>query len=138
MPNINQLCLRSAKYKEIGQTSTRGCSQSSVPTEAIINMAMKAWYDQYENVPNLQEIESLASTSDNIYDFTSWGQLMKSEANRIGCSIVQYSESYSKCKMLTCTYSAGIKPLEPIFTLGAPASQCEMGSNPKYPGILHT
>lgn len=98
---------------------------------------MHEWYDGHKNVRNLQDIESFDTTDVNANNYRQWGQLVKSKANRVGCTVLEYSNDDSKCKTVLCNYSGGIIQHEPIFTIGAPASLCKMGANPKYPGLCN-
>lgn len=132
------ICLRTARYKITNLNNYGICSWPlAITTEEIINVAMHEWYDGHKNVRNLQDIESFGTTDVNANNYRQWGQLVKSKANRVGCTVLEYSNDDSKCKTVLCNYSGGIIQHEPIFTIGAPASLCKMGANPKYPGLCN-
>lgn len=70
--------------------------------------------------------------------FGHFTQLIWHNAYTIGCAASKFLYDYNGLKnavMLTCNYALGNHPHEMIYEPGPTASECEAGTNPKYPGL---
>lgn len=130
-------CRRTVNYITAGQNlAIFGSKPNFRPIEEAIEQSVQNWYDEYKLVPNLQEVEKLGSSGTNFMKIGHWCQLVQAKANRVGCSIVQFTDEDGwKQILIGCNYSAGNMRGYPIYSFGAPASLCTTGRNPKYPGL---
>lgn len=141
-----------------------GSKPNHRPIKETIQQSAQSWYDEYKNVPSLEEVKKLGSSGVNFRSIGHWSQLVQSKAHRIGCSVVQFTDPEGwKQTLIGCNYrlffniiywfiksmqlqliniikfnySAGNTIGNPIFTFGPPASLCKTGKNPKYPGLCN-
>lgn len=134
----DQLCLTTPKYKIPGTNRIELCqwTQNVQPNENLINRAMQSWYDHYKGLKNLEDVNNVGSTGADISNFGNWMQMVRSNADRIGCSMIEYTKQDEYyCKQIVCNNNAAVLQGLPVFTFGAPASRCKMGKNPNYPGL---
>lgn len=128
-------CQKTAKYKLAGQNIALLRSAGKIQVEEAIQKSTKLWHDEYKNVPSLNEIHKLGSSSAT-QPIGHWTQLIQSKADRIGCSVVEFvDEEGWESTLIGCNYSAGSVVDYPIFMFGAPGSKCKTGINSKYPGL---
>lgn len=133
-------CRNTAKYKFAGQNLYYSCSNpnnqyASKSIAHAVNESMELWYDEYKDVPNISEVRSFDSSgaTKKIGHFT---QLVFSLADRVGCSVVKYNDEKDwNCVLVACNYNVGNVVGDPLYNIGAPASQCKTGRNSKYPGL---
>lgn len=130
-------CRRTEKYKTAGQNlALAGSKPNFRPIKEAIKGAVKGWYDEFKDVESVKEVEELGSSGSDFSKIGHWNQLVQAYADRIGCSIVQFTDQNGwKQTLIGCNYSAGNLMGSPMFTFGAPASLCKMGKNRKYPGL---
>lgn len=100
-------CRRTAKYNHVGQNLYELCSSSNYsPTELVIDWAIKSWFDAHYVMPNADELKNL--TVAGIETSGDFLQIVKSNANRIGCSVVKYLDPKNyRCSLIGCNYSVG-------------------------------
>lgn len=129
-------CRNTAKFKIAGQNLYSTCGFPKVaPIPTAVNQSMEGWFNEYKDVPNINEVRSLGSSRAR-KPIGHWTQFVQSKADRIGCAIVKYSDQSDwKCMVIACNYAAGNLMQKPIYNIGAPASQCKTGRNPNYPGL---
>lgn len=129
-------CRNTANYKIAGQNLYESCAFPNSPSIADgVNKAMEGWFNEYKDVPNINEVRSLGSSRAR-KPIGHWTQFVQSKADRVGCSVVKYNDQSDwKCILVACNYNAGNLMQKPIYNIGAPASQCQTGNNPKYPGL---
>lgn len=139
---VEDNCRRTFNYKTAGQNTHAICDKPDyVPIGAAVNESLNTWFSEYKNVPNLDAIQNYGSIQADspIKQFT---QMVQSNADRIGCSIVRYirkgRHGSLKCTIIGCNYSAGNVNGLPVNKIGAPASECQTGANPIYPGLCST
>lgn len=130
-------CRRTAKYKTAGQNlALFGSKPNFRPIEEAIKGAVEGWYNEFIDVPHIKEVEKMGSSGADFSKIGHWVQLVQAKANRIGCSIVQYTDQDGwKQTLIGCNYSAGNLVGTPIYRFGTPASLCKSGKNSKYPGL---
>lgn len=133
-------CFSTTKYKIPGSNSIEMCQWVKYvgPIENLINLATQSWYDSHKSLNNLEEIETVGISCDANNNFGAWMQMVQSNADRIGCSMIEYTKQNEYyCKRLVCNNNAAVLQGLPVFTFGAPASDCKMGKNPEYPGLCN-
>lgn len=130
-------CRNTAKYKTAGQNLAKlGSKPNHRPLKEAIESGITMWYNEYKDVPSLAEVKKIGSSGGDFFKIGHWNQFMQSRAHRIGCSVVQYTDrSGWKQTLVGCNYSAGNLKKHPMYAIGAPASLCKTGKNPKYPGL---
>lgn len=126
-------CRDTARYKMAGQNIGVACRSRALSTKEEIHNLIQSWYDEYKIVTNLEEVKRLGNTQTR--GIGHWTQVVQSKVNRIGCSAIKFTRS--NCIVIGCNYNAGNLRGFPIFTFGAPASRCETGVNPHYPGLCN-
>lgn len=129
-------CRNTARYKTAGQNLALFMSSPNHrPIKDTITEAITMWYNEYKYVPNLKEVNKLGSSGGSFSKIGHWNQLMQSKANRIGCSVVQFTKTGWKQPLIGCNYSAGNLRQKQMYTIGEPASLCKTGRHSKYPGL---
>lgn len=136
---VDDECHRTFNYKTVGQNTHAICEKKRhVSIDAAVNESMNTWFSEYKNVPTLEAIQNYGSTKTDS-PIKQFAQLVQSKADRIGCSIVRYirkgRNGRLRCTIIGCNYSAGTVNGLPIYKTGEPASECQTGKNPIYPGL---
>lgn len=127
-------CRDTAGYKMAGQNLGLTCGNYALSVKERIEDHTQRWYDEHKILTDLEEVKRLGKTQTQ--GIGHWTQLVQSKANRIGCSAIKFTRA--NCIMVGCNYNAGNLWGFPIFTFGAPASLCQTGANPKYPGLCNS
>lgn len=129
---VKDKCHRTAAYKNVGQNVFELCSSNDYsPTNIAIDIAIRSWFDEHHQINDLSEqhfveIDGLAKSGQFL-------QVIKSNADRIGCSIVEYLDTRNyRCVVIGCNYNAGSIVDVPTYEIGPTASLCKTGTNPKY------
>lgn len=128
-------CRRTANYKQVGQNLYELCSSSNyLPIDKAIDIAVSSWFDEYHKITNLTEEhyvdENVLAKSGQFL------QVIKSNADRIGCSAIQYlDEKNYRCTVIGCNYNAESIVGVPTYEIGPTASKCSTGTNPNYSGL---
>lgn len=129
-------CHRTAAYKLVGQNVYELCSSSNYsPIKVVIDIAIRSWFDEYHELLNLAEDQLYVETSplDKSGQFL---QVIKSSADRIGCSAIEYLNARDyRCTVVGCNYNVENIIDVPTYEIGPTASQCLTGANPEYPGL---
>lgn len=69
-------------------------------------------------------------------DLGHFTQVVKDNAYRVGCSIAKYTDQNDARKALVaCNYAVANIGDWPIYNDGPTASDCQTGTNPKYPAL---
>lgn len=128
-------CRRTANYKEVGQNLYELCSSSNYsPIGRVIDFAIKSWFDEYHEISHLSEEHFVEDSG--LAKSGRFLQVVKSNADRIGCSAIQYRDTRSHhCTVIGCNYNAGSIVDVPTYEIGPTASRCKTGTNPKYSGL---
>lgn len=133
---IDDKCHRTFNYKTVGQNKHVICEKPDhVSISGAVNEAMTTWFSEYKFVPSLDAIQQFGSAPADspIKHFT---QMVQSNADRIGCSIVRYiRKGKLKCTLIGCNYSVGNVKGLPVYKTGPPASECHSGENEQYSGL---
>lgn len=89
------VCRITAKFKNVGQNVAKfGSKQNHSEIKEAIQWAMQIWYNQIEEVEKLKWSQ-----------LGRWAQLVQSNAHRIGCSVVQYTDRQGwKQTLIGCNY----------------------------------
>lgn len=128
-------CAKTEKYIRTGSQISYICGSPYGPAIRLaISKAIRGWYNQYQNVSSLQEVNS-SSGGDETVAFSAWAQLVQSKADRMGCSVIRLPKTHWECAVISCVYGAGNLKTYPVFTFGEPASLCKTGENSIYPGL---
>lgn len=129
-------CVRTAAYKHGGQNVYEKCYKpNELPyRNDIIKYGVRSWINEYVNISDIS-IEHFVD-SDAIAQFGRYLQIVKYNADRIGCSMVQYSNSEDLiCSLLVCNYNVGNMIDNPTYEVGPIASKCSTGINKHFPGL---
>lgn len=128
-------CHRTANYKRPGQNLYETCASSSyVDTDDTIGMAIKSWYDQHNRLSEIYQEHSV--DNEIIAKSGSYLQIIKNNADRIGCSIIKYLDPRDyTCTLFGCNYNAGNVVGIPTYNVGPSASLCTTGPNTAFPGL---
>lgn len=107
-------CRNTARYKTAGQNLAIFWSKPNAkPIKEAIQQAIQNWYDEYKDVPSLQEVEKLGSTRPK-KPIGHWTQVVQSKAHRIGCSVVQFTNNKGwQTVLVGCNYR--LLSLLPIY-----------------------
>lgn len=133
-------CVRTANYKHAGQNVYEKCYEPNgrlpIPSD-IAKYGVLSWVDEFHNISDI----SIEHFVDNeiIAKIGRYLQVIKNNADRIGCSIVRYHNSENLiCDLLVCNYNVGNLIDYPTYEVGPTASKCSTGINPTFPGkYLH-
>lgn len=131
-------CVRTANYKHAGQNVYEKCYEShgrlQYPSD-VAEHGVMSWIDEFHNVSDIS-IEHFVD-KEIIAKFGRYLQVVKNNADRIGCSIVRYHNSEDLiCDLLVCNYNVGNLIGYPTYEIGPFASKCSTDINPTFPGIL--
>lgn len=98
-------CRNTARYRTAGQNlAIFGSKPNARPIKEAITKSMQSWYDEFKDVPSLQEVEKLGSSRAR-KPIGHWTQLVQSKAHRIGCSVVQFTDQDDwKQILIGCNY----------------------------------
>lgn len=129
-------CFRTANYKHGGQNVYEKCykpDELPFPSD-IAKVGVHSWIDEYSNISDIS-IEHFVD-NDTIARIGRYLQVVKNNADRIGCSIVQYF-NYADlvCSLFVCNYNVGNKIDYPTYEIGPIASKCSTGTSRQYPGL---
>lgn len=129
-------CVRTANYKHGGQNVYEQCDRPDklpFPSD-IAKMGVHAWINEYSNISDIS-IEHFVD-NDTIAQIGRYLQVVKNNADRIGCSIVQYSNAADLvCSLFVCSYNVGNLINYPTYEIGPIASKCSTGINDHFPGL---
>lgn len=85
-------CRNTARYTTAGQNlAIFGSKPDAKPIKEAIQEAVQMWYDEFKFVPSFQVVEKLGSVRAS-KPIGHWTQLVQSKADRIGCSVVQFTD----------------------------------------------
>lgn len=129
-------CVRTANFKHAGQNVHEKCYQPGrVPFPSdIAKVGVLAWINEYSNISDIS-IEHFVD-NDTIAKIGRYLQVVKNNADRIGCSIVLYSNAENlTCSLLVCNYNVGNMVDYPTYEIGPNGSKCLTGLHPHYPGL---
>lgn len=66
-------------------------------------------------------------------------QMVKSDANRVGCAITSFVNPYNSLESfnyyLVCNYNLENIEEKPTYYVGSPCSACRSGCSTEYPGL---
>lgn len=98
-------CRNTASFLHAGQNlAIFGSKPNAKPIKDSITKAIQMWYDEYKDVPSLQEVEKLGSSRAR-KPIGHWTQLVQSKAHRIGCSVVRFTDQKGwKQVLIGCNY----------------------------------
>lgn len=130
-------CVRTANYKHAGQNVYQKCyhpmSWFPIPSD-IGNQGVQSWINEFHNVSDIS-IEHFVD-NDIIAKYGRYLQVVKNNADRVGCSIVRYHNSEDFiCDLLVCNYNVGNLIDYPTYEIGPTGSKCSTGFNPTFPGL---
>lgn len=131
-------CVRTGKYKHGGQNIYETCTNSRKPiySSDITQNGVHSWINEYHNISDIA-IEHIVD-DDAIAKFGRYLQVVKNNADRIGCSLVQYQGAEnSVCTLLVCNYNVGVMNDHPTYQIGPYTSKCSTGSSHTYPGLCN-
>lgn len=111
-------CIRTSKFKHVGQNLYELCSSSNYsPTELVIDWAIRSWFDAHHTLSNLDDIKKVSEAG--LETSEQFLQMVKSNANRIGCSAVKYLDSRKyRCTLVGCNYNVGNVIGYPTYEMG--------------------
>lgn len=129
-------CVRTANYKHAGQNVYEEChgpGRLPIPSD-IAQAGVYSWINEYSNISDIS-IEHFVD--DNIIaKIGRYLQVVKNNADRIGCSMVRYSNSEDlTCSLLVCNYNVGNVIDYPTYEIGPCGSKCLTDTNPHFPGL---
>lgn len=132
---VKDECRRTAKYKQVGQNLYELCSSANyLPINIAIDFAVKSWYEENQQITNLSEEHNV--DEDTLAKSGQFLQVVKSNADRIGCSIVQYLDVKNyRCTSISCNYNAESIVGVPTYEIGPTASRCSTGTNSNYTSL---
>lgn len=111
-------CRRTSKYKKVGQNMYELCSSSNYsPPELVIDWAIRSWFDAHNAVSAEEDLTNTSfGAMDEGEDFL---QLVKSNSDRIGCSVVKYRDARKyRCTLVGCNYNTGAMAGQPTYAIG--------------------
>lgn len=129
-------CVRTANYKHGGQNLFGKCYKpNELPyRNDIVKEGVYSWINEYSNISDIS-IEHFVD-NDTIAQIGRYLQVVKNNADRIGCSMVQYSNSADlTCSLFVCNYNVGNMINHPTYEIGPTHSKCLTGMNKHFPGL---
>lgn len=130
-------CVRTANYKHAGQNIYEKCYSADkiLHPNDIVTAGMHSWIDEFHNISDVS-VEHFVN-ADVIAKIGRYLQVVKNNADRIGCSLVEYNNTDDSvlCALLVCNYNAGNVIGVPTYEVGPSASKCTTGTDSSFPGL---
>lgn len=129
-------CVRTANYKHGGQNMYEKCykpDELPYPSD-IAKVGVHSWINEYSNISDIS-IEHFVDNA-TIAQIGRYLQVVKNNADRIGCSLVQYTNSADLvCSLFVCNYNVGNLIDYPTYEIGPIGSKCSTGVHNHFPGL---
>lgn len=97
------------------------------PVELFIEDTIDSWWNQ-KDLAKHSDIDRCCGSS----QISHFLQMASDKVDRVGCAIIQYTESEEKKTNMVCNYSAGLDVHQRVYSSGGSATRCTSGRNLKY------
>ncbi|XP_055610559.1 venom allergen 3-like [Uranotaenia lowii] len=130
-------CRNTPKFPASGQNIAYwGFSGGDLNVDETITKLVNMWYGEYKDAnPEYTKQYPSGYSGPAIGHFT---QIVQDLSDRVGCSLVQWTEDPWTKLYLVCNYARTNVIGQPVYTPGNVASSCTTGTNSDYPGLCST
>ncbi|KAG4071195.1 hypothetical protein HA402_001185 [Bradysia odoriphaga] len=137
-------CRNTASYRFVGQNialnwySVGYPRQYMLSAESFASYYIDQWFNEYRDASmnDIYRFRSIRNSKGQmIGHFT---QMVKSDANRVGCAITTYVNRYASNSFnyyLVCNYNLENIEEKSTYYVGPPCSACRTGCSAEYPGL---
>ncbi|XP_005188844.3 antigen 5 like allergen Cul n 1-like [Musca domestica] len=134
-------CRNTYRFRNAGQNLV-GIARHKGDVQNITEILLEdiwLWYTEFKVIDS--SYITKFRTTRNFEKYGHFAQFVLDRNTHVGCSMVRFTHAEYKFLYkyhLSCNY-ASVYALEvPVYAAGKPASGCQTGPNPKYPGLCST
>ncbi|XP_036330935.1 antigen 5 like allergen Cul n 1-like [Rhagoletis pomonella] len=131
-------CNNSYRFPSVGQNLSGVDRRHDLEANVtdIIAMSMGLWFGEYPLIDS-SYIRSFRVSS-NFEKYGHFAEMMIDRNTHVGCAMSRYTHPaypFLYIYNTACNYASKYALETPVYRVGASASECTTGPNPKYPGL---